>query len=112
VKLVCPGHGDVFTDFHGAVGRTRKRIHKFMRDPSAIGYDILKKILVYTLMMKGRVQEEEFLHYLLTTVWFRETADFYFDGQYERVFSEIMNGFVQRGVVVRSNGGIGTPVEP
>ncbi|MFH0826157.1 MAG: MBL fold metallo-hydrolase [Pseudomonadota bacterium] len=112
VRTVCPGHGEVFTDFRGAIGRAEQRIDRFISDPSAVGYDLLKKIIVYTLMMKEGFQEPEFLPYLLNTPWFRETVDFYFDGRYDRIFQDVMEALVKKRVVLRADGRLSTTIEP
>lgn len=112
VKTVCPGHGDIFTDYRGAVERTRNRVERFLKDPEAVGSDLIKKIIVYTLMMRRHIEEEAFLPYLMTTPWFPETVNYYFNGDYATVYRETMEGFISRGVVVRSNGWLSTTVQP
>ncbi|MEW6350966.1 MAG: MBL fold metallo-hydrolase [Thermodesulfobacteriota bacterium] len=112
VKTVCPGHGPIFTDFRGALARAEQRVGRFLRDPAAVGNDLVKKIMVYTLMMKRGFREEDFLPYLMTTPWFPETVDLYFDREYERVFCDTVEDFCARGVIVRSDGLLRTTVEP
>ncbi len=73
VKVVYPGHGSPFTDFRGTLARARNRLAAFMDNRQSVGADLLKKIIVYTLMMERRVQEEEFFQFLMTTPWFVET---------------------------------------
>ncbi len=112
VRLVCPGHGDLFSEFKPAVQRTQKRIRSFIENPELIGRDVLKKIIVYTLMMKRGFLEADFLSFLLTTPWYRETVDHYFSEQYESMFESVMQELISKGVIVVKKGRILTSVRP
>lgn len=112
VAAVYPGHGRPFTDFKGAVSRAERRLKGFLDKPKRIGNDLLKKIIVYTLMMKGSTEESSFFGYLMTTPWYRETVDLYFGSSYERKYSKILEDFLSRGIVKRQNGLLFTTVKP
>lgn len=111
VKIVYPGHGAPFTDMSAALAKARARLKGFMLDRRSVGNDLLKKIIVYTLMMKREVEEETFLQYLMSTPWFVETADLYFEGAYASKYEEIMAGFLRRGIVTRLSGKLSTTVK-
>lgn len=112
VKCVYPGHGRPFSDFHGALKRARKRLEGFLQNPKRIGMDQLKKIIIYTLMMKRTVDEDQFFPYLMQTHWFPETIDLYFDGQYEKKYQAIMKDFFSRSIVKSHDGKIWATVKP
>lgn len=112
VECVCPGHGPLFSDFHGALDRSRMRIKGYLRDREKIGQDVLKKIMVYTLLMKTAVASDRFFSLLMETHWFRETVDFYFEGAYHRKYEEIMASFVKKGVVRQEGDLLRTTVKP
>ena len=112
VDVVYPGHGTPFTDFEGALQRSREKIRDYLSDRQKIGQDLLKKIMVYTLLMKKSVPEDAFFHWLMGTYWYKETIDFYFSGAYEMKYHEIMGHFLDRGVVERRNGCLYTTVKP
>jgi hydroxyacylglutathione hydrolase len=112
VEIVYPGHGKPFTDFEGALQRSRKKIREYLSDTQKIGQDLLKKIMVYTLLMKKSVPEDAFFDWLMGTYWYKETIDFYFSGEHEKKYDEIMAHFLDRGVVVRKNGYLSTTVRP
>jgi len=112
VRVVYPGHGKPFTDFEGALERSRKKVGSYLSNRQEIGNDLLKKILIYTLLMKKSVPEASFFPWLMNTLWFRETIDLYFDGLYEAKFDEIMGDFLDRGVVKRANDCLYTTVKP
>lgn len=112
VKSVYPGHGKMFTDMADAIGRSRRRLRGFLDDKKKIGTDLLKKITIYTIMMKKEVDEASFLNHLMTTHWFRETVDLYFGGDYRFKYDQIMNGFYGRGIVKNKNGKLFTTVKP
>ena len=112
VKAIFPGHGKPFTDMKKAIAKSREKIETYMFNRDAMGNDLIKKITVYTLMMKKSFDEEAFFPYLMGTYWFRETVDLYFNSEYELKYDEIMTGFLQRGIVKRRNDRIFTTVKP
>ncbi len=112
VRVVYPGHGKPFTDMHAAIASSKKKINGYMSNRERIGTDVLKKITVYTLLMRGAVGPETFFSQLMETYWFRETVDLYFNGEYRAKYDEILNGFLQRGVVREKDGRLFTTVKP
>jgi len=48
----------------------------------------------------------------MDTYWFKETVDLYFNGEYEIKYNEIMDLFLERGVVRRISGSLFTTVKP
>jgi glyoxylase-like metal-dependent hydrolase (beta-lactamase superfamily II) len=112
VQTVYPGHGKPFQDMQKAIARSKKRIDNFLKHPQAIGEDVLKKIIVYTLMMKKNVPADAFFGYLMDTYWFKETVDLYFMGRYEAKYKEVLNSFLRRGIVKIENGNLFTTVKP
>ena len=112
VSAVYPGHGRPFTDVASAVAQAKRRLSRFLENPKRIGNGVLKKIIIYTLMMKQTVEEDSFFTYLMGTPWFEETVDLYFDSKYEKKYREVMDGFLLRGVVKRKEGKLYTTVKP
>ena len=112
VDTVYPGHGSPFSDFAAAIDRAKSRIKRFMDEPESLGNDLLKKIMVYTLMMNPDFKEDYFYDYLMGTFWYRETVDLYFNGQFENKYHEILKQFMSRGVVVLKKGLFSTTVKP
>ena len=112
VRTVCPGHGCVFTDFRAALRRSQDKIDAYLRDRQMIGTDLLKKIIVYTVLMEKAVPVEGFFDRLKKTNWFRETVDLYFDGRYRKKYDEITGDFVKRGILQINGGSYTTTVRP
>jgi hydroxyacylglutathione hydrolase len=112
VTMVCPGHGAPFSDMKRAISKSKKRIETYLFDKQRIGDDLLKKIIVYTLLMKRIIDAETFFTYLMSTYWFKETVDLYFNSQYQLKYNEIVNGFIQRNVIKHDNGHFFTTVKP
>ncbi len=112
VRVAYPGHGKPFSDVKAAIEKSRKKISAYLECRERIGDDLLKKIIVYTLLMERSVPEETFFRKLLGTHWFRETIDLYFGGGYDGKYCEIMEGFLKRGVVIRREGSLCTNVKP
>ncbi len=99
VRRVYPGHGAPFDDYGSAIARARERLNGYLQDRRRIGQDLLKKIIVYTLLMKRSVPTERLFPLLMEAPWYRETVDLYFDGAYRDKYDEIVNGFLGRKVI-------------
>jgi len=112
VKTVCPGHGRLFTDFRGALQRSRERIEGYLAEPGRVGTDVLKKITVYTLLMHGSIPADALFAHLMQTIWFPETVDFYFDGRYRKKYEEIVDNLLRKGALRQVDGDLTTPVPP
>ena len=91
---------------------TEKSITRLGANLAAVGEDLLKKIIVYTLMMKKVVPADALFSYLMQTYWFKETVDLYFKSRYEAKYEEVMNSFLRRGIIKAENGDLYTTVKP
>jgi glyoxylase-like metal-dependent hydrolase (beta-lactamase superfamily II) len=112
VERVYPGHGRPFRDMDAALAKSNEKLDRYLQDRTLAGSDLLKKIIVYTLMMKRTVGEDDFFPYLMKTVWFKETVDLYFNGAHEAKYNEIIGDFIARGIVRRKEGLLITTVKP
>jgi len=112
VKMVYPGHGRPFDDIKRAISKSKEKIERYLLHRETVGDDLIKKIMVYTLLMKKTIKEKAFFPYLMDTYWFKETVDLYFNGEYEKKYNEIMNTFLGRGVIKRKNGDMFTTIKP
>lgn len=112
VDTVYPGHGPPFSDFAGAVDRSRRRIERFLSDPEAVGADVVKKIMIYTLLMHRQIPKETFFELISSAPWFDLTAERYFGGDSPAVFERFFAELSQRGLIVEGTGGLTTPVPP
>jgi len=112
VKRIYPGHGSPFSNLKKAILKSKERIERYFLDREIIGNDLIKKIIVYTLLMKKVVKENDLFPYLMDTYWFKETVDLYFNSEYEIKYNQIMNTFFERGVIKRKNEDLFTTVKP
>ena len=112
VRQVFPGHGAPFADAAGAIARAMRRLEGYLADRSRIGSDLLKKIIVYTLLMRKAVPSDDFFDQLMMTRWYQETVDLYFDGADRAKYDEIIGSFLHRGVIRRRQDHFVTTVPP
>ncbi len=110
VRMVCPGHGRPFADLPAAVVRSERRIRAYLDRPEELGNDQLKRIVVYTVLMRPGVEVAAFFDRLMATVWFPETCDFFFQGAYRRKYGEILSGLIGRGILACTEGKLFTSV--
>lgn len=112
VDIVYPGHGPEFIDFEGAVNRAKSRLSRFIQDPESVGRDLIRKIIVYTLMMKGAIDNSIFFEHLMRTPWYPETVNLYFSGYYKNTYDEILTDLLDRGIVYERDDQLLTSVAP
>lgn len=110
--MVYPGHGKPFADLQEAVTKTRERIERFLSDRKLVGDDVLKKLIIFLLLIKKNFDEKELYPYLMQTYWFKETVDFYFNGEYEAKYQEIIRSFLTKGIVQLKDGAFYTIISP
>jgi hypothetical protein len=68
--------------------------------------------MIYTLMMHKTVEVDTFFDHLMGTWWFKETVDLYFDNTYETKYQQILESFLERGIVKQKEGQLFTTVKP
>ena len=112
VQMVYPGHGPPFKNMEKAISRTRERLNHFLKHRDQLGLDVLKKIMIYTLMMRNIADNGSFFDDLMKTHWYKETVDLYFNGEYQAKFDSVMQDFRKRGLVKEKYGKIFTTVKP
>lgn len=112
VRKVYPGHGPPFKDMPKALAKTRKRLNHFLKHRDQIGLDLLKKIIIYTLMMRKTVKVDLFFDDLMQTRWYKETVDLYFNAEYRPTYDAIKKDFQKRGIVKTQNGSMFTTIKP
>jgi hydroxyacylglutathione hydrolase len=112
VQMVYPGHGPPFKDMPKALSKTRKRLNHFLNHRDQLGLDLLKKIIIYTLMMRKTGDNDSFFDDLMQTHWYKETVELYFNGEYQAKYEAIMKDFRKRGIVKEKHGKIITTVKP
>lgn len=99
VRMVYPGHGVSFNDYKEAIEKSLAKLKKYLWDKEKMGNDQLKKILVYTLLMRRKIHEDELFHELMHTYWYPETVDFYFQGEYERKYIQAIDELLEKKVI-------------
>ncbi|MFH0845044.1 MAG: MBL fold metallo-hydrolase [Pseudomonadota bacterium] len=112
VHRVYPGHGSPFADFKGALARSKEKVKDYMDHGEKCGAGLLKKILVYTILIHKRVDEKQFFLQLMEGHWFKETIDLYFDSEYQKKYFELIADFVDRGILERKDGKLFATVKP
>lgn len=112
VTTVYPGHGSPFRNAGEAIRKARKRVESYFLENEKIGKDLLKKIFIYTLLMKRGVDEDLFFGNLMEAVWFRETVDLYYAGNYDRTYQRILGELMQRDLVRKQSNRLITMVLP
>jgi len=112
VEVVYPGHGRPFTNFHDSLSKSKRKARDFLDHKEKTGESLLKKIIIYTLLMHREVKEEGFFEHLMRTYWFGETIDLFFHSEYQDKYKEVMRDFFRRDIVRRKNGMLSTTVKP
>ena len=112
VDTVYPGHGPPFSDMAGAIDRCRARLQDFIADPARIGADVMKKIMIYTLLMHRQVDADRFFDLIREAPWFDDTVRRYFDEDSRRVYHRHLSELKKRSLVRENEGVLTTSVAP
>ena len=112
VARVYPGHGTPFDDFQGALERATARLQHFKDDSTLVGWDLVKKIVIYTIMMKRRVAIDTFYDHLMGTNWYPDTVERYFSGNGRPVYDQVMKDFQRRAIIKKDGSHWVTTVRP
>lgn len=107
VTAMYPGHGAMVADGRAAIGRCLERINRFIEDPMSMIIDQVRKIMLYSLMMKGPMTAEAYGQYLASTVWFPDLCGRYFNGRVDQVFQENLKYLIERGLINDTPRGLG-----
>ena len=75
VRWVIPGHGAPFRDVAGALQRAWGRLEAFAADPRRIARNALRACVTFTLLERGRMQEEELRRTLASVELFQRALD-------------------------------------
>jgi len=112
IHRMYPGHGPPIEEPASAIRRCKEKLYRFLDEPSRIGNDQLRKLFVYVLMMKGGYPVDSFLDYLLSTPWYRETVDLYFNKAYEKVCARTLEWLLQRKSIYIQSGRYFAAIRP
>jgi glyoxylase-like metal-dependent hydrolase (beta-lactamase superfamily II) len=104
VQAIYPGHGPFIADPRRAFGRAIQKIERLIEDRQALGWDQLKKMLLYFLLMRGSVREADLFPRLMATPWFQDPIRRYLGGDAQACYGQVMDEFLQRGLVALADG--------
>lgn len=111
-KRVYPGHGPAFTDIDEAYEKTEAKLRRFIEEPRLQGRDQIKKIMLYTLLMKGGMPSGTLFENLTDAPWFHETVSLFFGADRPRpIFDQLVENLLESGALV-AEGAVLTPAVP
>lgn len=111
VNVVYPGHGGPFTKFKEAIEKSKARLKKYKENKEAVGMDLVKKMIIFNLLMSGKMKEELYFITLMETHWFPDAVNMYFQGEYLKIFNQTIKNFIDNGSIKRENGQIYTTIK-
>ena len=112
VAVVYPGHGRPFSNFKGALSKSREKAREFLIHREKTGAALLKKITIYTILMHKQVEAKTFLDRIMGACWFKETIDLFFNSAYQQKYDEMMSDFLSRDIVRQERGMLMTTITP
>ena len=74
-------------------------MERLIEDRRALGWDQLKKMTLYALLMWGDMPEEKLFPRLMATPCFLDPIRRYLGGDPEACYTQMMDDFLQRGLV-------------
>jgi len=99
-RMVYPGHGRPFDQVEAALAQARQKLERFIAQPKLQGRDQLKKIIIFTLLMKGGLPAAALFDGLAETPWFGETVAYFFGQTRPRpVFDGVISELLKKGIL-------------
>jgi glyoxylase-like metal-dependent hydrolase (beta-lactamase superfamily II) len=103
VRVVIPGHGPPFSDFSGAMERAFSRLQAFEADPLRMARGVLKAMLTFMLLERGRLPVSTLAAYLDGVAIYREYNTLYF-GLRPQGLADLLVGELSRTGAIRRSG--------
>jgi hydroxyacylglutathione hydrolase len=101
-----------FSNFKKALSKSKKKAREFLNHKEKTGESLLKKIIIYTILMHREVDEKVFFGHLMGTYWFKETIDLFFNSEYQTIYEQVVRDFLHRDILRRKDGKLITTVKP
>jgi len=112
IDRVFPGHGPPFSEVRKAIEKSKDKIRNFMYDPDRLGRSRIKKVVSYTLLMTGAIDENALFQRLMAWPCFPEFVDIEFQGRYRELFDDSLDSLAALGRVERRDGRVVSLLEP
>jgi glyoxylase-like metal-dependent hydrolase (beta-lactamase superfamily II) len=103
VEIVIPGHGQPFDDFSGALERSFARLRAFEADGSRMARHVLKVMLTFSLLERGRLPFSTLAAYLDGIPIYREYNALYF-GLSAQALADLLVQELSRAGAIRRSG--------
>jgi glyoxylase-like metal-dependent hydrolase (beta-lactamase superfamily II) len=103
VEVVIPGHGQPFGDFAGALERSFARLRAFEADSSRMARSVLKAMLTFSLLERGRLPLSTLAAYLDGIPIYHEYNALYF-GLSAQALADLLVQELSRAGAIRRSG--------
>ncbi len=98
--VVYPGHGAPFDDIAASFERVKARLELFIAEPRQQGLDQIRKIIAYTLLLKGGAPASSLFNNLQEMPWFGETIALFFGKERPRpIFDQVIDSLLVQGAI-------------
>lgn len=111
VGRVWPGHGPPIADGPAAIAACLERVERFIAEPRLVFNDQMRKILLYSVLMRGPLDRPRLWELLEATPWFGEACLDGFDGSLRKVLERLLDQLVTRGLLVERDGLISSSLD-
>lgn len=102
VRAVIPGHGAPFTDYRAALDRAFARLAAFEADPLRMARNVLKVMLSFSLLERGRLARSTLPAHLSGIAIYREYNERYFGSSVEALTELLVSELLRAGAVRES----------
>jgi glyoxylase-like metal-dependent hydrolase (beta-lactamase superfamily II) len=103
VRIVIPGHGQPFSDFSAALERSFSRLRALEADPMRMARNVLKVMLTFSLLERGRLPLSTLAAYLDGIPIYREYNALYF-GLSAQALADLLVQELTRAAAIRRSG--------
>ena len=100
-EVIYPGHGGPIREVEAALEGARSRLRYYLEEPKAQGRDQIRKIIIFTLLMKGGLPAGSLFDNIMEAPWFGETVKLFFGNERPRpIFDQAIEELIKKGAVI------------
>lgn len=104
VKRMWPGHGPPIADGPAAIAACLERVERFIQKPHLVADDQMRKIMLYTVMMRGPLSQDDLWRTVNLAPWFGEACSSGFSEKPRQVFRRFVEELLAKRLIEQADG--------
>ncbi|MBI4619365.1 MAG: MBL fold metallo-hydrolase [Desulfobacterales bacterium] len=104
IRLILPAHGVPITNPQKCIDDCLRRINTLIKEPIKMGYHFIRRWFIHALLIRGEMEREKLFSHVSEIENFYAINKRYIKTDDKGLFDELVDDFIERGVVVDRDG--------